>query len=146
MGMPILIPDTSASCSSGPSDSDNASVQQCYDVNARDPMGKVPLHDAALNNQTELITELLRRKADVDAADKAGRTPLHFAIEQGRIEAVQLLLLAGADVNHRSDNRYTALALAQDMANHEMQELIVRHGGVVSPQREGKPRGFHRIS
>jgi ankyrin repeat protein len=59
------------------------------------------LHAAVLEEQTEAVRSLLKKKADVDQADKKGRTPLLLAIQTGNTDIVQLLLDSGADVNLR---------------------------------------------
>lgn len=59
----------------------------------------------AESGSTEIIAELLKRKAKADPKDKSGITPLMLAAGNGHAGAVRALLAAGAKV----DNRMTAI-------------------------------------
>lgn len=68
-------------------------------VDARDPMGRAPLHSAALDRPMEEVAALLAQGADIAATDKQGFTALHFACQQNRLDVTELLLGAGAPVD-----------------------------------------------
>ena len=84
-------------------------VKRCLaagaDANARDDLGRKPLHRAAARGTAETINALVAAGADIDArGGKYGRTPLHWAAMFGKLETINALLQAGADINTRDNN------------------------------------------
>ena len=69
------------------------------DVNAKDHMGRTPLHTAAFH---DVSNALLHAGADPNAVDHAGETPMHTVARGTDRGWVNLLLAAGADVNLRN--------------------------------------------
>lgn len=61
-------------------------------VNARNDLGHVPLHIAALHNCYDVVAALLRNEADVNLRDNVGWTALHFAASGKSEKLIQLLL------------------------------------------------------
>ena len=51
----------------------------CCDVNARDKLGRTPLHYAASTAQYQCVLSLVANSASLTAVDKLDRTPLHYA-------------------------------------------------------------------
>ena len=49
------------------------------EVNARDKLGRTPLHYAASTAQYQCVLSLVANAADLTAVDKLDRTPLHYA-------------------------------------------------------------------
>ncbi len=49
------------------------------DVNAKDGVGRTPLHEAATYGDEEVAELLIANDADVNAKDNAGTTPLDWA-------------------------------------------------------------------
>jgi ankyrin repeat protein len=84
-------------------------LAQGADIDARDQMGRTPLHVAAANGEVELVKFLLNQGARVDAQERANDTPLHAAAENGRSGAAAALLSAGADPNARGRGWFTPL-------------------------------------
>ena len=75
-----------------------AAIEAGADVNARGEDGLTPLHVAAANPNSEVITALAKAGADVKARDEVGWNPLHFAaINNSNPEVITALLKAGAD-------------------------------------------------
>ena len=98
------------------------------DVNAQNPEGATPLHDAALAGQTAVAVALLEHGARIDARDtESGATPLHRAASWGRREMVELLLSKGADPNAKDNNGRTPLDLAVASAQTDSAELLRKH-------------------
>ena len=62
--------------------------------------GRTPLHLAARNGHTEVVTFLVKAGADVDAEDQNGMTALHRAVAYDHIPAAKELL-GKANVNAR---------------------------------------------
>lgn len=68
-------------------------------VDARDEMGRTPLHAAAGHGHMDDVKLLLEQGADVMVRSQGGETPLHSAAGGGQKEMVEFLLARGADVN-----------------------------------------------
>lgn len=60
--------------------------------------GRTPLHYAATQGHTMMVSFLLMHKAQVNARDSHGVTPLHLAAYKGAHEVLDLLLREDADV------------------------------------------------
>jgi ankyrin repeat protein len=83
---PILLRSMTAFASSG--------QKAALDVNARDYLGRTPLHWAAILGRVEEMYDLLSHpKTDRNARDKEGRTPLHEAVMRAQTDAVHGLVL-----------------------------------------------------
>ncbi len=85
-----------------------------------------PIHDAAIDGDTERVKQLLGEGADVNAPDDAG-TPLQWALFGGQTEVVRLLLENGADPNIGSSSG-TPLQAAVVGGNLEIVDLLLEHG------------------
>jgi ankyrin repeat protein len=74
-------------------------------VDAKDSIGRTPLHIAAgsgllgtpVQGNKEIADLLIEEGADVDAKNKWGDTPLHVAVEGGNKEIVEMLIESNAD-------------------------------------------------
>lgn len=100
-----------------------------FDPELRDEVsGLTPLNQAALENQTEKLLELIREGADVNTRDNNGYTPLHNAIRAGnKLIASLLLQESSVDVNIPSIKRKTILEFAFDQGYFEGVEQIINH-------------------
>ncbi len=72
-------------------------------------MSRTPLHEAAIDANTEQVARLLAEGSDVNCQDEQGWTPLHFAAQSQAKEIVQQLLAAGADHDRTDGHGNTAL-------------------------------------
>ena len=97
------------------------------DVNAKDEVGRTPLHDATFYGHKEIVELLIAKGADVNAKDKWDVTPLNGAAANGDKEIAELLIAKGADVNAKNDNGRTPLDLAK--RHPETAKLLRKHGG-----------------
>lgn len=74
------------------------------------PLGSTPLHIAAKNRDTNLLSSLLlglqqyQLQEVINKLDNRGRTPLSVALQFGRAEAAVLLILEGADLSVKINN------------------------------------------
>ena len=85
------------------------------DLEARDGLGRTPLHRAAaFGERPAMIRALLDAGADLEARDDAGHTPLHWAAQFSQHPAViETLLDAGADAKARTARERTSWDIAQ---------------------------------
>jgi ankyrin repeat protein len=84
-----------------------------------------PLHVAAAEGHTELISLLLDRGADINARDHSGYTPLHWAVMVRRLAAAKLLIDQGADLEADDNDGRTALFWARETNNSELEALLL---------------------
>jgi ankyrin repeat protein len=92
------------------------------DRSAKDSYGRLPLHCAAANGDTEIFSLLLQQKSDIDAKDKKGKTPLHYAAkgfnpvqncyQSGHMSMVEFLLDEGADKDAQDNDGRTPMHFA----------------------------------
>jgi ankyrin len=78
--------------------------------------GNTPLHHAAQQGQTLIITLLLEKKADPDAVNKAGQNPLAIAEKLGYVSVVETLKIVTTTITTTTtttttiEERYKVLA------------------------------------
>ena len=103
------------------------------DVNAQNgPVGRTPLHEAALRGHKEVVELVIDKDADVNAKNWEGGTPLHYAALTGRKEIAELLIDNGADVNAKDDDGSTPLRYAVGWGHKEIVELLIANGADVN--------------
>jgi cytohesin len=110
-------------------------------VNAKDDIGKTPLHQAAREGHKEIAELLIEKGADVNAKGWKGLTPLHFATSRGHKEIAELLIAKSANVNAKNDFGRTPLDLATVLRRDtETADLLRKHGGKTGEElkAEGK--------
>lgn len=98
--------------------------------------GATPLHNAAFNNNKEMVELLLANGADVNAKDNGGQTPLFYSIYIGKKTTAELLLAHGADVNAKDVGGMTPLHWATSHGHNEVVnevvEVLLAHGADVN--------------
>jgi len=110
------------------------------DVNAKDYLGRTPLHHAARWGHKKVAELLISEGADVDAMDDDGWTPLHYAAVFGRKEIAELLIDNGADVNAKRSDGSTSLDSAIGRKHSEVADLLRKHGGKTGEEIALMPR------
>ena len=110
------------------------------DVNAKDYLGRIPLHHAARWGHKKVAELLISEAADVDAMDDDGWTPLHYAAVFGRKEIAELLIDNGADVNAKRSDGSTSLDSAIGRKHSEVADLLRKHGGKTGEEIALMPR------
>jgi hypothetical protein len=102
-------------------------------VEALDRMNRTPLHAAAANGDTTLLTSLIERGAHPNTKDIYGSTPLHEAVVNGHSEVVTLLLAHGAEVDAVRSDGTSPLHIARKSANQTIEDLLVSYGARDAP-------------
>lgn len=97
-------------------------------LEARNALGKTPLHMAVTSGSTEMVQLLLDRGANVNAKDNTGLTPLHIAAWWTATNRAQQLLDAGADPNSRDRFGDTPLHVAAMHGRQAMTVFLAGHG------------------
>ena len=108
-------------------------------VNARDGIGRTPLHLSALGGHHEVGELLITNGADVNAKDNQGTTPLHYVLRGTKV--AELLIANGADVNAVGGLfGWTPLHNAATYGRKEVAEVLIANGADVKV-RSGEPIG-----
>ena len=107
------------------------------DMNARDFMGRTPLHWAASNGYFELASLLARNGAKTDLADDNGHTALHLAALAGFGDVCRELLDCGAPADARARDGNTPAAAAESA---EVRAAIERHPRVMEAAQRAAAR------
>ena len=93
-----------------------------------------PIHDAAVEGDTDRVQRLLEEGADVNAPDAAG-TPLQWALFANQGQVVRLLLENGADPNVEGPTG-TPLLASTISGDKEVVKLLLDHGA--DPNKGGR--------
>jgi len=107
------------------------------DVAAVDSFNSTALHQAAVNGQLGIVTQLLQARAPLettctlDPEEEQELTALHCAAAMSTAEVVRALLAAGAVVDARSAKRETPLHAAAAMAELESARALVEAGAAL---------------
>ena len=119
------------------------------------PDGRTPLHDAALDDDTDALLALLSGGADPDTADLDGAVPLHYAATTGALGAIQVLLAAGATPDLADSRGNTPLMTAITTSNDDPQlaqaltaagaDPYARNNFGQTPARMAGLLGHHRL-
>lgn len=73
-------------------------LERGADVNKRNLQGLAPLHGAARQRDSNMMTFLIERGADVNSRDSDGWTPLAHAAFRNHVPSIEVLAEAGADL------------------------------------------------
>jgi ankyrin repeat protein len=97
-------------------------------VNARDDIGKTPLHWAAFRGDISAVDMLLRAGSRVDISDIGGFTALYEASFSNSLKCAKNLLAFGADVNACDKVGYSILHIAAERGTHDFLSLLLANG------------------
>lgn len=103
------------------------SINATASTEAKDNVGRTPLHYAVIEKKGNIITALIANGAVIDALDANKETPLTWAVKINDPNAVLTLLAAGADVKHRDLKGDSLLLHASRLGHLDMIELLSAH-------------------
>lgn len=98
------------------------------DPNACNSEGRTPLHAAADEGDSSVLSVLLDRGAYVDKQDKTGKTALHLAALRGESSVARSLIDRNANINQANKGGKTALHLSSYEGNAPFVRLLLKHG------------------
>jgi len=99
------------------------------------------LFDAAMNDDSGKVRELIKAKADVNYTESTSRiegvnidewTPLMSAAVSGNLDVVKQLVAAGAWVNYMNSLAVNALWIAANNGNLDVVKYLVKHGSYIN--------------
>jgi ankyrin repeat protein len=119
------------------------------DVNARDSIGRTPLHFAMRDHShpeenVKVGKYLLDHGADVEAVTKDGDTPLHYACDAPLPYAVKMLVEQGANVHAVNKSGYTPLFLG--CRDPEIAKLLLEHGANPNARDKRQATPLHNLA
>ncbi len=97
-------------------------------TDAKDEMGRTPLHLACYGGHMELVKFLLSKGADIETKFANGSTALFWSIPEGHIDIVKLLITKGADIQAKQNDGTTLLHIAAAFGQTEIAELLIDKG------------------
>ena len=104
-------------------------VRLGLDINLPDPVeGQTPLIQAALENDTGAVQELINNGAEIDGKSPNGETALTSAAYYGNCNMVKFLLQLGASINAQDDNGITALIWATSSNQIDIIKMLLASG------------------
>lgn len=106
-------------------------------VNALDKQyDSMPLGEAVLRGNQEMVEMLLLARADVDVKNSRGATAIMFIGSQTTGEIVRALMAAGAQINEHDEDGNTPLQLAAVVSNTELVKSIIELGASLDERNE----------
>jgi len=93
--------------------------------------GWAPLHYAAFEGRTEVVTYLIGKGADKNGLAPNGFTPLMLAARGGHLDAARTFLYEDVDLYVKGPKGETALSIAMERNNKEL-ETLLRRAGVIN--------------
>jgi ankyrin repeat protein len=112
-------------------------------VNARGGGEMTPIHVAASEGHSDILSFLIEHGADVNGQGTDDNTPLHRASRNARLEAGQFLLNHGADVDARNEFNRTALMYAAIEGHVEFARMLLERGPVIDARDIGDGTPLH---
>mmetsp|Transcript_19800 Transcript_19800/g.31469 ORF Transcript_19800/g.31469 Transcript_19800/m.31469 type:complete len:290 (-) Transcript_19800:290-1159(-) len=97
-------------------------------IDAKDILGRSPLHSAATSGNAEIGRVLLEHKADINARDNDGITPLYLAANEDKSRFVKMLINRNADLRIPREDGWTALHVAAAFSRASIVKMLLEAG------------------
>ena len=96
--------------------------------------GSTPAHEAARDQNRDVLRILIEAGADTEARDSYSMTPLHYAAWHGENSTVQLLIKAGANINVQ-DNPFhrSPMSGAAHNGHTDIVRILLEAGAEIEP-------------
>ena len=107
----------------------NDTLKSVDQLNAKDELGRTPMHAAAEVNEAAMGAYMAECGADVNASDNLGDTPLHVAARHGSRLVVSMLLWAEGDPLSVNNSGDTPLHVAVKAGQRDICWLLLENGG-----------------
>lgn len=105
---------------------------------------ELPLHDAVIAGDADLVDALIRRGANVNKKNFDGETPLLISTLLENMKVVEKLVNAGADVNLKDNKGNTALQYALNYLDDlNIARILIEAGGNVDVARLNGSTALH---
>jgi len=91
-------------------------------------MSPYPLHDAARQDNVQVVQQLLSSGSELDARDPSGSTALLVAARANSVGAAKALIEAGADVNAKDQIQDSAYLYSGARGHLDILKMTLAHG------------------
>lgn len=105
-------------------------------INAKDEIGRTPLHWACLGVHIKIVEYLIEKGADVNARDINNVTPLHSVSFRGQTDCIELLLINGVDIGAKDTGGLDALFYAAYGGQKGAAEVLIRNGATINTRNK----------
>lgn len=95
------------------------------DVNAIDETGKIPISQAIISYQVDVIQQLITPQLDLNVQDAKGRTPFSYACCRSRKPVLILLVSKGARINTVDKKGRSPIYFAAKYGNQEALDFLL---------------------
>ena len=112
-------------------------------VNSKGKAKVTPIHAAAEEGHTDILSLLIDHGADLKAQEASGDTPLHRASWKARLETGHRLLDRGADIDARNRYNNNSLIYATMWGHVEFARMLLERGAVVDARCQHDMTALH---
>ncbi|KAF5285445.1 hypothetical protein FQR65_LT02285 [Abscondita terminalis] len=114
----------------------------CLYQNMKTPI----LHNAILQQQTEIVKELIDVGISVNFRNKYGETPIHLAVENELFKLFEFLINKGGFVNAKDKDGYSPLHLAANNKDLKYLKVLLQKDALINIQTLNGDSPLHRAA